>query len=106
MKEGMRHSYLYVALLLLMLSGSIMAQEFRGSITGKVTDQAGAVVVGAAVEVKNLETHVTNTATTNEEGSYNFPLLLPGKYSLSVKGQGFKTALRDGIEVRVADRLT
>src|SRR5438105_4058839 len=105
MKERVRHSYLSVALLFLALSGSILAQEFRGSITGKVTDQAGAVVVGARVTIKNIETNVTATATTNDDGSYNFPLLQPGKYALTVTSQGFKTAQRTGIELRVADKL-
>src|SRR5712671_2915994 len=95
------------AALLLCLSFVIAsAQEFRGSITGKVTDPSGAVVPGATVSVKNIETNVQATTTTNGDGSYDFPLLIPGKYSLSVMGQGFSTAMRDGIEVRVADKLT
>jgi len=105
MKERVKHSYLYFALLLLALSGSMLAQEFRGSITGKVVDQAGAVVVGARVTVKNIETNVTATATTNEDGSYNFPLLQPGRYTLTVTSQGFRTAQRESVELRVADKL-
>src|SRR5262245_3575101 len=95
-----------LACLLLTLLVSASAQEFRGSITGKVTDPNGAIVPGATVTLKNLGTNSENTITTNDEGSYTFPLVQPGKYSLSVVNQGFNTATRDDIEVRVADRLT
>src|SRR5258707_13682379 len=94
------------ALLLCLTFVIASAQEFRGSITGKVTDPSGAVVPGATVSVKNIATNVQATTTANGDGSYDFPLLLPGKYSLSVIGQGFSTAMRDGIEIRVADKLT
>src|SRR5688500_13906623 len=82
------------------------AQEFRGSLSGNVTDPAGAALPGATVELKNVETNVSNTVTTNEEGSFSFPLVQPGKYTLTVTSQGFNTAQREKIEMRVADRLT
>ena len=82
------------------------AQEFRGSVTGKVTDPNGAAIPGATVTIKNIETNVENTATTSDEGTYNFPLLQPGKYTLTVTQQGFNTAVREGVEIRVADKLT
>jgi hypothetical protein len=106
MREEFKRRYAYVVLLLLALVGLAPAQEFRGSITGQVTDPAGAVLPGATVEIKNIETNVVTTATTNEDGSYSFLLLLPGKYTLTVTSRGFNTAVREGIEVRVADRLT
>src|SRR5437764_15126939 len=95
-----------VALLLLTLFGAAAAQEFRGSITGKVTDSNGAVVPGATVTVKNLETNVEATATTNNEGSYDFPVLNPGKYQLLVTKEGFKVESRPKIELGVAAKLT
>ena len=52
------------------------AQEFRGSITGKVTDPNGAIIPGASVTIKNVETNVQATANTNDEGSYEFRLPL------------------------------
>jgi hypothetical protein len=95
------------AVLLLLLAFIVAgAQEFRGSLTGKVTDPNEAVVPGAEVSIKNIETNVVNTATTNDDGSYSFPLLQPGKYTLTVTREGFNTAVREGIEIRVADKLT
>src|SRR6266404_1040965 len=73
--------YLALAAGLAMLIPMVAAaQEFRGSITGRVTDANGAVVPGATVSLKNSETNVPATTTTNGEGSYDFPLLISGKY--------------------------
>src|SRR5215813_6734930 len=93
---------------LLMMFACVLGicQEFRGSITGKVTDPNGAIVPGATVTVKNIGTNEEVTTTTNEEGSYSFPVLLPGKYKLLVTREGFKVDSREQIEVRVADKLT
>ncbi len=97
----------FAALLLLLLAFMVVsAQEFRGSVTGKVTDPNGAIVPGATVTIKNVETNLENIVTTNEDGSYSFPLLQPGHYTLTVTAQGFSTSTREGIEVRVSEKLT
>jgi len=97
-----------IAAVLLLIVASVMAgaQEFRGSLTGKVTDPNDAAVPGAEVSIKNIETNSVTTATTSDEGSYSFPLLAPGKYTLTVVKEGFNTAAREGLEIRVADKLT
>ena len=92
-------------LLILAFTFTANAQEFRGLIAGKITDPNGAVVPGSKVEVKNTETGIVSTAVTGEDGTYNFPLLPPGKYQLTVTKENFNTAVRDGIEVRVADQV-
>lgn len=94
------------SLLLLLTFVSAGAQESRGSLTGTVTDPNGAALPGATVEIRNIETNVANSANTNEEGNFTFPLLNPGKYTLIVTAQGFSNATRENIEIRVADRLT
>ena len=97
-----------LAAVLLLLVTFVMAgaQESRGSLTGTVSDPNGAALPGATVEIRNVETNVANTATTNEEGSYTFPLLNPGHYTLTVTAQGFANATRENIEIRVSERLT
>jgi len=92
--------------LLILTAFTAMAQEFRGSLAGKITDPNGAVVPGSKVEIKNVETGIVSTVTTGEDGAYSFPLLAPGKYALTVTKENFNTAVREGIQVRVADRLT
>ncbi|HVE58291.1 MAG TPA: TonB-dependent receptor [Pyrinomonadaceae bacterium] len=85
---------------------NIYGQEFRGTITGNVNDPNGAAIPGATVIVKNIETNVAATVKTNEDGSFTVPFLLPGKYSVSATGDGFKTSIRESIELKVDDRLT
>ncbi|HEX8398652.1 MAG TPA: TonB-dependent receptor [Pyrinomonadaceae bacterium] len=97
----------FIALLLLMLSfGAANAQEYRGTIAGSVTDPNGAIVPAATVTVQNVETNVSATATTNDEGAFSFPLLLPGRYKLSATATNFKTSVRENIQLNVDDRLT
>ena len=78
-----------------------LAQSDRGSITGKVTDNTGAVLPGATITLTNEATGVSQTATANPSGDYVFQLLNPGSYSLSVTAQGFKTEHRSHIVVDV-----
>jgi hypothetical protein len=61
-----------------------------GAVTGTVTDPTGAAVAGAHVDLKSLSTDVELTTNTNEAGLYQFPLLKPGNYSLTIEQQGFK----------------
>src|SRR5262245_2574362 len=96
----------WASLLLVVMAFTASAQEFRGSLAGRITDPNGAIVPGSKVDLKNIETGVVVTATTDEDGSYNFALVQPGKYALTVTKDGFNTAVRDGIQVRVADKLT
>src|SRR6266404_4570163 len=70
-------------------AGSAHAQ-YRASIKGVVTDPGGGVVSGVTVTLTNLETSQKQTATTNENGIYNFSALPPSKYSLTVEKPGFK----------------
>lgn len=108
MKESKIRYYIFLGILLVILTGfaNIFGQEFRGTITGTVTDPNGAAIAGATVVVKNIETNVAKTVTTNEQGSYTVPFLLPGKYSVSVTNEGFKTSTQENITLNVDDRLT
>ena len=78
------------------------AQTIRGALTGTVTDSTGAVVPGATVTVTNKATGISETTTSNAQGSYTFPLLQPGTYQADAELQGFKKYVRDGILVEVA----
>jgi hypothetical protein len=104
--EIRRTACLLTALLTFFFVSTISAQEFRGTITGTVSDPNGAVVPGASITVKNVETNITNTVTSNSEGSYTVPLLQPGTYTVSAAATGFKTSTIENIAVRVDDRLT
>ena len=82
------------------------AQEARGTIQGRVVDASGGAIPGATVEVLNLATGVVTPTTTNEEGSYRVPFLIPGNYRVTVLMDGFSKFVSDTIEVHVADLLT
>ena len=97
---------LSTALLTFIFISTVSAQDFRGTLAGTVTDPNGAAVPGASVTVKNTETNIANSATTNEEGSYTIPFLAPGKYTVSATGPGFKTTTVENVDVQVDGRLT
>lgn len=61
-----------------------------GALSGRATDQSGALVPGASIVVRNLETGVTQSAVTNHAGLYRFPVLAPGAYSIRASFQGFR----------------
>lgn len=94
------------ALLVASFFSAAPAQEFRGTITGNVTDPNGATVAGATVVVKNTETNIANTVTTNSDGNYTVPFLVPGTYMVTATGSGFKTSSRENVPIKVDDRLT
>src|SRR5258706_12920335 len=68
------------------------AQIGTGSITGIVTDSSGAVVPEAGVTVTNADTNVARVTTSTASGDYAVTGLLPGRYSVSVKKSGFRSA--------------
>jgi Carboxypeptidase regulatory-like domain len=63
---------------------AVMAQSDRGAITGTVSDPAGAVVAGAPVQIKNVETGAVYQAGSSGTGNYTLAQLPAGQYELSV----------------------
>ena len=90
---------------LALTTATVTAQEFRGQISGRVTEASGAAVPNAAVTVTNAATNASVNATTNESGEYTVLYLTPSRYSLAVEAQGFKKSVRQNIEVRIGDKL-
>ena len=74
-------------------------------ISGRVTDAQGAVIVGATVELTDTATGAKRTATTNEDGSFIFPSLVPGAYDISVTKSGFKLKTVSAINAQVSKAL-
>jgi hypothetical protein len=77
-------------LALLAVPLTAVAQNITATVTGRVTDQAGAVIPGAAVTLTDVGTNTVTRAKAGEEGSFVFPLLTPGQYRLAVEQTGFK----------------
>jgi hypothetical protein len=92
---------LFAALLALSMGVCAYAQSNQGTITGTVSDPAGAVVAGAQIEAKNLETGVIFQGGTSNTG--NYVLRLPaGTYEVSIAVAGFKKFVEQNVQVIVA----
>lgn len=88
------------ATVLLCLTGLAHAQEFRGTISGAVTDPSGAVIPGAQIVVKETHTGTVNRTKSDAAGQYVVPFLLPGDYTVTATAQGFETLTRSGITLQ------
>jgi len=96
----------YIALLgILTLSAQLAsAQEARATMSGRVVDPQGAVVVNADVVVHSDDTGVDHTTKTNLQGNWNVPFLIPGTYTLRITVAGFKQVERRGITLQTSDQ--
>src|SRR5919199_56045 len=88
-------------LFILSLQTPTSAQESRGKITGTVTDPNKAAVPGATVKVTDAARGTTVTLTTNDEGFFQAPYLLPGTYQVVVESAGFKKYIQDGVVLQI-----
>ena len=93
------------ALLVVAFGATAFAQLETGQITGRVTDPNGAVVPGAAVTVKSVETGAERAATADEEGVYSVTNLQPGLYDVSVTAQNFAKSTQR-VQVTVGARAS
>lgn len=82
------------------------AQEYRGTILGRITDPTGAVVVGASIQIVNTGTGVVTGTNSNDQGNYQVPFLLPGDYRVTVEHSGFKKVERPGTRVSINSQVT
>jgi hypothetical protein len=90
----------------MLLGGAFaVAQQQQGAIFGTVTDETGAVVPGATVEISGPSLIGTQTAITNDEGTYRFPALPPGTYSIRVTMPGFGAWNQSGTTLNVGRTL-
>jgi hypothetical protein len=86
----------------LLCAPAAMAQTFRGTILGTVTDPQGAVISGAKITVRNVNTGLERTTQTSADGSYSVPELPIGVYIVTISQGGFQTAVTTNVAVDVA----
>jgi hypothetical protein len=104
----MRHLLLLVCISL-MLPGLALGQSVgatTGAINGKVVDSSDAVLPGVTVTISAPTMQGSQTAVTNEEGSYRFPGIPPGTYRVMYELPGFATVVREGIRVTLGFTAT
>src|SRR5215470_17966358 len=90
-----------ILVLIVLGSSLILAQGSTAAISGIVRDATGAVIPGATVSAKHIESGLTRTTVSSENGGYNLQLLPVGAYELSTDMPGFKQQLRRGINLVV-----
>ena len=88
--------------LFLIAALSAFGQTDRGTITGSITDPAGAVIPNASVTASNKSTGVTFHTVTTTTGNYTLPALPSGVYDLTIEAAGFNRYIQEGIDVQVA----
>jgi len=79
----------------------MFGQAITGVIVGTVRDASGAIVPGAKVSAKNVETGIVSVTTTGGEGNYTFPTTPPGTYDVSAQSQGFSTSVVSKVPVEI-----
>ena len=88
---SMKKAFVFLALALLFVFHiSTLAQTETGQITGTVTDATGAVVSGAKVTARSVNTGLTRDTTTNSAGLYTISGLKPDLYEVTVESAGFQ----------------
>jgi len=86
--------------------GCLFAQNNTGSIQGTVADPDGAVVGGATITVRNMDTGSTTTTQTTDAGIYSVPNLPPGRYSVAAEAKGMRRYVQEGVTVRTSTTTT
>lgn len=95
----MKFKAVFVALLLIGLSLTAFAQTSRGTVSGTITDPAGAVISGGSVVLTNTATTVSRSTVTNGEGLYRFDAVDLGTYTIKFTASGFGAITKSNVVV-------
>jgi carboxypeptidase family protein/TonB-dependent receptor-like protein len=95
-----------MAAAMLLVAGNAGAQSVGATLQGTISDPQGAVMPGAMVIAKNVETGWTREQPTDERGWYRIPALPPGKYELRAELPGFSTQIRQGLTLTTGQEAT
>ena len=101
----MRSFYAPLAVLFLSCAALSFGQGATGTITGTVSDPAGAVIAGAKIEAKNSGTGVSYSAASTNAGVYTIADLPVGTYVVTATVSGFKTYTHTNIAMQAAQIL-
>jgi len=92
-------AFCFTLLALAIIAPLAIQAQTKGSLSGTVTDPAGAVVPGASVTIKNNATSAVRTATTGDNGVFQLSDVDPGTYTVMVENAGFKRAVANNVVV-------
>jgi hypothetical protein len=104
-KHGNKHMYSWLLVVLLGIAGLMpsiaMAQEATATVNGTVKDQTGAAIPNAQVALRNADTGVVRTTSTNGDGVHDFPSITPGSYSMQASARGFSSVSQPPVTLQV-----
>lgn len=78
-----------------------LAQDFRGTVQGTISDPSDAPIAGASLTLRSVETGVERSTTSNNSGYYIFQFLPIGNYVLTARSPGFRSFVREGIRLEL-----
>jgi len=102
----MRTKLLIWSGILLLSYARVFAQSTAAFVSGTITDPSGAVVSGASVSARNVDTGVVITSSSNESGVYVFPPLSYGRYEFTVEHTGFRKTVTENVTLEAGTKLT
>ncbi len=91
-----------ILVLIALGAGLVFAQASTASMTGTVRDASGAIVPGAAISAKHVDTGLTRTAQSDAAGNYTLVSIPVGEYEVTAERMGFRREIRRGINLAVA----
>ncbi|MFN7914891.1 MAG: carboxypeptidase regulatory-like domain-containing protein [Vicinamibacterales bacterium] len=95
----------FLTAMLLLIAAPAWAQFDSGSVLGTVRDSSGGVLPGVTVTLRNIDTGISATRTTDERGTYEFPTVRVGTYVVASELQGFSTREVRGVKLEIGARL-
>ena len=98
-------AFAFLFLGLLFFIGQGAAQVTGGTILGTISDNSGGNIPNATVSIKNTAQDLARSLTTNEQGIYRAPGLIPGIYQITVSAPGFATVVRNDVTLTVGAEL-
>jgi Carboxypeptidase regulatory-like domain len=94
---------MFSALLIVFLLQPAFAQEFRGTISGKIADATGAVIANAKITVTETGTGTVNRTQSDSSGQYVVPFLLPGTYRIEAQAPGFEAEVQNSVTLQAQE---
>ena len=100
----MRSKWLLSAFICVYLRLAVPALAQNAELSGLITDPSGLAAPGARISVENSNTTAARVVSSNAQGEYSVPALVPGAYNITVEANGFKTIHQNGVVVEVDQR--
>lgn len=93
-------------ILMIGLLGTLIAQEYRATLSGRITDEQGGAIAGATIIATQVDTGSKHETIAGSDGLYSLPFLAPSSYRLVAESKGFKKYDRKGIQLGANERIS